>query len=185
MGLSLSAPVAAQRWVHEPVRRDGAIERDDRLLRQTMLAGHNQARAAAGSPPLAWDARLADSARDYARELARTNRFQHSDRGGRVDQQGENLWAGTLSAYTYAEMIGHWLAERRDVRPGVVPRISRSGRFADVAHYVQIVWPATRSFGCAMTGNAQMEYLVCRYAPPGNMIGARLVETSAGSSAGF
>lgn len=165
--------IAAQTWVREPAR-PGAVARGDGVLRRTMLAAHNQARADFGSPPLAWDARLASDARAYARELARTDNFRHSTGRRGAEAQGETLWTGTRLDYDYAEMFGHWLAERRDFRPGIVPNVSRTGRFDDVAHYVQIVWPTSRRIGCAMASNDRRDYLVCRYAPPGAVVGRRL-----------
>lgn len=158
--VALAAGVAgAQTWVREPAP-PGVAVRDDRLLREIMLAGHNEARAAFGVAPLTWDARLTEAARDYARHLARTGRFAHStDRGG----TGETLWAGSRGDYSYSEMIGHWLAEQRDFRSGVMPDVSRTGRFGDVAHYVQIVWPMAQGMGCALAANDRFEYLVCRY----------------------
>ena len=43
----------------------------------------------------------------YAQVLARTNRFEHDPQRGRNPKQGENLWMGTRTAYSYADMIGH------------------------------------------------------------------------------
>lgn len=169
IALALAAPVAAgaQRWVTEP-DWPGVAARGEGLLRQVMLAGHNAVRAEVGVTALLWDKRLADNAKGYARELARTDRFQHST--GRQGQ-GENLWTGTRGAYDYAEMVGAWANERRDFRPGVVPNVSRTGRFPDVGHYVQMIWPATTHIGCATASNRGRDYLVCRYAPPGNVVG--------------
>jgi hypothetical protein len=166
---ALTLPVAAgaQRWVTEP-QRVGVVARGEGLLRQAMLAGHDAVRQDFGAPALTWDARLAEDAKAYARELARTDRFQHST--GRHGQ-GANLWTGTRGAYAYGEMVGAWADEQRDFRPGVVPNVSRTGRFADVGHYVQMVWPATTRLGCATASNRGRDYLVCRYAPPGNVVG--------------
>lgn len=170
---TLASASPAQTWVGErvPVR---PVARGAALLRQAMLAGHNAARAGFGSAPIAWDPKLAKDAGLYARELARTGRFRHST-GRRGDEpEGENLWTGTRGAYDYAEMIGAWVDERRDYRPGIVPAVSRTGRFEDVGHYTQIVWPATTRLGCATASNARADYLVCRYAPPGNVVGTSL-----------
>ena len=169
LALALAWPggATAQTWVTEPAR-SGAVARGGGLLRQAMVAGHNMARADFGAMPLAWDGALSEAARRYARELARTDRFRHApDPHG----QGENLWTGTRGAYGHAEMVGAWVAEGRDFRPGIVPGVSRTGRFADVGHYVQIVWPATRRFGCATASNRARDYLVCRYSPAGNTVG--------------
>ena len=173
VALATAAGVGAQVWVHEPARTD-AVVRDTRLLREVMLAGHNETRATVGAVPLTWDERLALDAAAYADELTHTGRYQHSTGRRGAEPEGENLWAGSKGDYSYAEMFGHWRAEQRDFKPGVVPNISRTGNFADVAHYANIIWPTTRRLGCAMAANQRTEYLVCRYAPPGNIVGRQL-----------
>nr|WP_294442469.1 CAP domain-containing protein [uncultured Sphingomonas sp.] len=143
------------------------------LLRTTMLAGHNKARAEASLPPLVWDERLVASARAYAQEMARTRRFAHAAQPHGPTREGENLWTGTRDAYRYREMIGHWLAEKRDFVNNVTPTFSRTGRWQDVAHYTQIMWRDTQRLGCATASNAGEDYLVCRYSPAGNVVGER------------
>ena len=169
----LAGPTTAQTWVTEP-SRSGTVARGEGLLRRAMLDGHNQARAAFGVRPLTWDATLAKDARGYARELARTDQFRHSTGRRGAEPQGENLWTGSRLAYSYDEMIGHWLAEQRAFRPGFLPAVSTTGRFEDVGHYTQIVWPATSRAGCATASSRRRDYLVCRYAAPGNVAGQRL-----------
>ena len=147
--------------------------RGEALLRATMLRGHADARRAVGLPPLAWSDALAASARAYAEEMARTGRFAHAKQPMDRTRQGENLWTGTRGAYAYDEMIGHWVAERRDFVNQPTPGFSRTGRWQDVGHYAQIVWRNTTAVGCAVAAGARDEYLVCRYAPPGNVVGQR------------
>ncbi|HEV2818018.1 MAG TPA: CAP domain-containing protein [Allosphingosinicella sp.] len=150
---------------------DTPAPRGAALLERAMLSGHNEARAALGLAPLRWNAALAADARRYADELARTGRFAHSPQPRGDPPQGENLWTGTRGAYSYPEMIGHWVAERRFYRPLPVPDSSVSGRFGDVGHYSQIVWRATQEVGCAEARNRRDDYLVCRYLPAGNIVG--------------
>ena len=78
---------------------------------------------------------------------------------------------GTRGAYRYDEMMGHWVAESRYYRPRPTPDFSTTGRGEDVAHYTQIIWRGTTEFGCATATNATDDYLVCRYSPPGNVMG--------------
>lgn len=172
--VALTTSASAQVWVTEPAPW-GAVARGEGVLRRAMLARHNAARADFGVGPLVWDQRLTDDARAYARHLARTDDFRHSTGPRGAEPQGENLWRGTRLAYEFDEMVGHWIAERRDFRPGVLPYVSRTGRFEDVSHYTQLVWPTTRRVGCAIVGNRRIDYLVCRYAQPGNLAGRRLV----------
>lgn len=145
--------------------------RDAALLREAMLAGHNAARAAAGVPPLGWDAALVDSARAYALTLARTGTFRHDPALAASDEQGENLWSGERDHHAYAEMMAGWLAERQLFVNRAFPDVSTSGRWEDVAHYTQIMWRTTRRVGCATAADVSREYLVCRYATPGNWEG--------------
>jgi hypothetical protein len=135
-----------------------------------ILAAHNAARAQLGAPPLSWDPALAQGAATYAMQLAFTNSFQHSDRSGRPGI-GENLWMGTRGAYSYEDMVGAWVSERRFFVAGVFPAVSSSGNWEDVGHYTQLVWPTTTRVGCALASNARAEFLVCRYSPKGNIDG--------------
>src|SRR3546814_11827551 len=112
------APDGPQRVV-EPRPDARAAARGDALLRTTMLNEQNAARTRAGVPPLAWDATLADHARAYARELARTGRFEHADQPQGPGREGENLWTGTRDAYGYDEMVAHWEMGRAWCRESV------------------------------------------------------------------
>jgi len=102
--------------------------------------------------------------------LARARR-RRSRRG--PGRQGENLWTGTRGAYSYDEMAGHWIAERRDFINGPTPQFSRTGRWEDVGHYAQIIWRGSTAVGCALASNRTDDYLVCRYSPPGKVAGSR------------
>lgn len=142
-----------------------------------VLAAHNLSRAHAGAAPLAWDAELADGAAAYARQMAITRVFAHSDRRARRGV-GENLWMGTRGAFSVETMVGNWASEQRLFSSGVFPAVSRSGNWADVGHYTQMIWPTTTRVGCALATNASTDYLVCRYSPAGNIDG-RAVSTRA------
>lgn len=153
----------------EPARRGPPPPRGAALLREQVLAGHARARGEVGLPPLVWDEGLAQAARGYAQELARTDRFRHADQHA----QGENLFTGTRGAYSYAEMVDAWVAEKRDFVNAPTPNFSRTGRWGDVAHYTQIVWRGTTRVGCALEASRSADYLVCRYTPAGNVVGQR------------
>ena len=127
-----------------------------------------------GAAPLKWDPVLARSARDWARHLARTGRFEHSpDSPWWSDPEGENLWAGTVGYYQAESMVGLWAAEKRDYKAGVFPNNSRSGRVENVSHYTQLVWSSTGAVGCALEQGAEEDVLVCRYSQAGNVLGER------------
>ncbi len=147
--------------------------RGDALLRDTMMRAHSAARAAVHIAPLAWDTALAADALDYARTLASTGQFRHSKPATRSRPEGENLWMGTRGAFSYADMAGGWSNERRYYMPRVFPDISTTGNWADVGHYSQMIWRDTKSVGCGLASSGNDDYLVCRYAPPGNVFGQK------------
>ena len=64
-------------------------------------------------------------------------------------------------------------AEGRDFVNGVTPAFSRTGKWQDVSHYTQMIWRNTTRVGCAIASNRRDDYLVCRYSPPGNVVGQR------------
>ena len=142
-------------------------------LDQRLLAAHNRERSSAGIEALDWDPVLAAEAAAWGGELASTGAFEHApDRGG-DDPQGENLWAGTRGAYSPEEMVEGWIEEKKHFRPGAFPDNSRTGDFADVGHYTQLMWRDSDRVGCALADGAEEEVLVCRYRTAGNVVGER------------
>ena len=135
-----------------------------------ILAAHNAWRAQVGAPPLIWDNALGTGAAEWAQRLAASGVFQHSDRRARRGI-GENMWWGTHGAYSPESMVGVWAGEKRNFVAGVFPKVSRTGNWADVAHYTQLIWPTTQRVGCAVASNGRTDYLVCRYATAGNIDG--------------
>ena len=137
---------------------------------QRLLVAHNAERARVGVAPLQWDPQLAASAASYGPSLASLRRLVHSPREGRPGQR-ENLWMGTRGAFSPEQMVKAWADERALLRPGVYPTVSSTGRWEDVSHYTQMVWPTTTHVGCAVHATPDTEYLICRYSPPGNVDG--------------
>ena len=136
-----------------------------------LLAGHNAERARYGIKALIWDPALAAASESYAATLASTGNWGHSPKATRVGQ-GENLWMGTRGAFPVDAMIGGWLSERSMFRAGVFPAVSTTSNWADVGHYTQIISRRSTHVGCAIRANRSDEYLVCRYLPSGNLMGA-------------
>ena len=135
---------------------------------QELLSAHNSYRSQVGSPPLTWSDTLASQAQEWANYLASNGLFQHSGASG----EGENLWEGTSHAYSFTQMVSSWGDEGQHFVNGTFPNVSNTGRWEDVGHYTQTVWRNTTQVGCAVAdggnGNA---VLVCRYSPPGNVVG--------------
>lgn len=166
--LILSAALAAA-W---PVVA-GNVDRESNFS-ERVLAAHNRERVAMGVPALGWDPRLAASAKAWADTIARTGWSDHSPaHPSDVSAPGENLWAGTADAYSPEEMVGLWIEEKADFKPGTFPFISRSENLEAVGHYTQLIWRRTGRVGCAKSSNGKEDFLVCRYALPGNVIGKR------------
>lgn len=168
-----SRPPWADGAMVDSERPAGARPQDLARAETRLLALHNSERAAAGTPPLVWDAALARAAAAYAPELARLGRLAHSSREARPGQ-GENLWMGSRGAFSLEEMVGSWAAEKSLFRPGLFPDVSASGRWDDVAHYTQMIWRGTTRLGCAVHRTERWDFLVCRYAPAGNVVGQRV-----------
>ena len=169
--LSFCVPAHAQQW-------EGATG----TLAQRLLDAHNRERAAVGAAPLEWDAQLAAHAASYGPALASIRTLVHSPRAGRPGER-ENLamaWHGTLTPEQFIQL---WSREKGMIAPGAIglgcpvtlgcmtfPAASRTGRWEDIAHYTQMVWPTTTRVGCAIFA-ADWDYLICRYSPPGNIDG--------------
>jgi hypothetical protein len=147
----------------QPIYRDASFI-------DSVLQHHNIFRSALRLPPLTWSADLASDALVWAKKLAKINKGQHDPdvRG----KEGENIWWGSAGAFSSGFMVDSWASERQDFVYGVFPDC-RTGRSAVVGHYTQMVWKNTLAVGCALVSNGKMDYLVCRYSPPGNIIGEK------------
>lgn len=132
-----------------------------------VLAVHNRERARIGVPPQIWDATLAEHAQAWANQLARTGQMRHASGTG----EGENLWAGSAGGYPPEEMVGSWLGEGANFKPGKFPAVARNPQGGAVGHYTQMIWRQSTRLGCAVATGSGNDYLVCRYAPAGNMVG--------------
>jgi pathogenesis-related protein 1 len=146
-------------------------------LAEPMLAAHNQVRAEVAVPPLQWSETLALGAAQHARHLADNGcRPAHSGQrelGENVYWSSPNFWAdGTTSVKEIApEMLPRrWATERADY--DLDSATCRVGKVC--GHWTQVVWRATQALGCGVAicpDNGQI--WVCRYSPPGNIIGER------------
>ena len=162
---------SAPKRIYEQRASNVPEQRAAPLLQQVMLDRHNTARAKTKAVPLNWDANLANDAKIYADQMARTGRFAHDPQTGKNPRQGENLWMGTKEAYSYTRMVNGWIDEDRFFKPGFFPDNSNTGNWGDVGHYTQVIWPTTTHVGCAVASNKQDDFLVCRYSPGGNIVG--------------
>ena len=150
--------------------QSGAPLYKDPAFIDAVLKQHNVYRTALNEAPLAWSADLAADAQAWATHLAKEDNGEHdqSIRG----QEGENIWWGTAGAFGYAAMVDFWAGEKKQFVYGTFPDVATSRR-AVVGHYTQMVWKNTTSVGCALVSNGKKDYLVCRYSPPGNIVGQK------------
>lgn len=100
---------------------------------QVMLTAHNAARAEVGIA---------------------NGRFEHSPGSSRPNQ-GENLWAGTASAFSFQDMVDGWINEKRFFVADTFPDVSTAGRWQDVGHYTQIIWRGTTKIGYGIADNSR------------------------------
>lgn len=141
-----------------------------------VLGAHNRERERINVSPLRWNNALAADAAKWARHLVRVGHLVHyQEVPGDQNPQGENLWAGTKGYYGPEAMVGLWVKEKSNYRPGIFPANSRTGNLEDVGHYTQLIWRSTTEVGCAVARGDEDDFLVCRYAEGGNVIGERPV----------
>lgn len=136
-----------------------------------LLARHNHERCivspqARTMPALHWDARLARVAQDHANACVFTHnprrRADFAGLGG-TGLVGENIALGHVSVEV---LVSLWTGEKRDFVFGPITEkgAKRTG------HYTQMISAVTTSVGCAMTLCREGAFLVCDYAPAGNIL---------------
>jgi len=128
------------------------------------LVPHNQARNAVGVGPLQWDRKLANYARNYARQRRGDCLLQHSD-----SPFGENIFWGSGHGWTPSQAVAAWIDEKKwfDYANNICTG-------PDCTHYTQVVWRTTANVGCAkIICNSGDTFITCNYDPPGNYIASR------------
>lgn len=138
----------------------------DQSSRAELLAAHNAYRANLGLPPLRWSNRLAANAQRWADHLAEIGQLEHSG-------PGQNLAMATAGTQSLTQLVDLWGSEQADFTDGYFPAISTTGNWVDVGHYSQMVWRTTTEVGCGFAEGNGLDFLVCDYNPPGNVMGQR------------
>lgn len=137
---------------------------------RNVLGIHNALRADYGAPPLRWDERLAGKAGQWAGELAKIGRLEHSPRATRGTER-ENL-AQVPIGFSDQQSVGRWVGEKADFVPGTFPNVCRSGGTCDgILHISQMIWPTTTAIGCGKAVGGGSLFVVCYYDPGGNKDG--------------
>lgn len=150
------------------------VDEPESEFAETFLTLHNEARAEYDLPPLVWSNELAEGATAWAEELADDHECEliHSD-----EPYGENLfslWSSNGDVRgTPDDAMDWWVGEGADYDYDA----NACDDGAECGHYTQVVWENTTHLGCATTrctdGSGATDLFVCRYDPPGNVIGER------------
>ncbi|CAO2648709.1 Nn.00g096580.m01.CDS01 [Neocucurbitaria sp. VM-36] len=161
--LLFSDPTLAQQ-----VRQTSTEYTNDDAFRESILNVTNTYRKEHNATGLEWNETLAE----FAGEWGEGCRFEHS--GG---PYGENLASGYPNA---SASVITWGEEREQYN-------FAGGDFSpETGHFTQLVWKNTTQVGCSRTecnaggqsgddddeGDAPGWFVVCEYAPAGNVIGA-------------
>ena len=150
----------------------GQLDKD----KLSALQVHNDARTEVGVAPLVWSKKLEEQAQKYAKQIARTNNYKHSN-----TKDGENLAMfyeyeehNKVKTYIYSETPLYdasvaWYDEIKDYKYSKIKRYSIGPK---IGHYTQMVWKDTKRVGIAsaVSKNGKV-YVVARYYPAGNYLG--------------
>ena len=133
----------------------------------TIMSIHNKERSAVGSPPLTWSNNLATQSQDYANQLSAMGLVCNAQRCDPTPHgaSNENLAGGSPGTSITTHVEG-W-AKEKSIYNG--QPISSGDNPA--GHYTAMVWQNTQEIGCGFASSGQMDFLVCRYNPPGNFNG--------------
>lgn len=141
-----------------------------------LVSEHNRWRSRVGAPPLRWSEDLAQSAGQWAGQLAASGcQMRHSE-----GPQGENIfWGGPvtwsdgrteLQTVRGEQVAGAWGQEAADY--DYASNSCAPGKVC--GHYTQVVWATTEALGCARQVCADKAQIwVCQYHPAGNIVGRR------------
>lgn len=150
----------------------GQLDKD----KLSALQVHNDARKEVGVAPLVWSVKLEEQALNYAKQIARTNNYKHSN-----TRDGENLAmfyeyeeSNKIKTYIYSDTplydaSNAWYDEIKDYKYSKIKRYRVGPK---IGHYTQMVWKDTKEVGVAsaISKNGKV-YVVARYYPAGNYLG--------------
>ncbi|XP_047146360.1 uncharacterized protein LOC101239151 isoform X1 [Hydra vulgaris] len=133
------------------------------------LYAHNEIRKLHGVKLFKWDSGLAESAKNWALELAESDLgLQHSCLQG----YGENIYIskGTSSPVSTSQAVLQWYKTASQYRFHSPSFTLTSGTFT------QLVWDESLNLGVGVVFHEEKKttYIVAHYSPPGNTIDSRL-----------
>lgn len=134
----------------------------------TILSKHNSERSAVGVQPLTWSNSLATQAQAYANQLSTGGYVCDGSSCVKDIPHGaanENLAWGS-PGYPVSSMVQGWASEKSQYDGQPIPP-----GYSPAGHYTAMVWQNTQEIGCGFVAPGQIDILVCRYNPAGNIIG--------------
>ncbi|WP_458719234.1 CAP domain-containing protein [Candidatus Nitrosocosmicus sp. R] len=140
-----------------------------------MLNINKDERAAVGVTPLTWSSSLASDSQSCVHLLTTLGLLCDPARAELVPPKpvcdttphgakNENIASGVADLYSPEELAQLWADENMKYNAG-----QRSG--PGIGHYTAMVWKNTKEIDCGFVSSGQMDFLVCRYNPPGNVSG--------------
>lgn len=147
-------------------------------LRNASLSSHNTYRTTHRSPAMTLQDSLNTTSQSWAEYLAKSGTMQHSSSEYR-NGAGENLYvfyttSTTVSPLTLADKaVASWYNEISAYNYDVPQFSSGTG------HFTQVVWKNSTQLGCGAAQGTKVlngktynaYYVVCQYAPAGNITG--------------
>jgi uncharacterized protein YkwD len=143
-----------------------------------IVALHNRYRMEVGVPPVKWSDVVQKSSEAWALHLAEDEGL-NMVHAGPTTHYGENLsggpgvWSTDKDANTALEFAVMSFGNERKHYKNVPVGVDSS--FYKYGHYTQMVWKTTTEIGCAVAKRKDIPgyVVVCRYSPPGNMVGQK------------
>jgi len=124
-----------------------------------LLADQNAVRNELGLPPLVWNAKLAETASEWACRGKAAHRID--------SPYGENIFVASNPQIAIERVVAEWMTEKPYYNTATGD--CRSDKTCN--HYTQITWRRTSAVGCGINRSATGKWpvlVVCNYDPPGN-----------------
>ncbi|XP_037957618.1 glioma pathogenesis-related protein 1-like [Teleopsis dalmanni] len=125
-----------------------------------VLDAHNKLRADHGCPPLKITAELNKFAEEWANNLASKNKLEHRDNNA----YGENIYYAEGMDIKGDHPVKMWYKEIEKYNFSD-PKFS-----PQTGHFTQLIWKDTKEVGVGIAKRDNKTYVVCNYAPPGNVM---------------
>ncbi|MBF0135376.1 MAG: CAP domain-containing protein [Magnetococcus sp. DMHC-1] len=146
-------------------------------MAKAMVKRHNHHRSQVGVGGLAWSAKLANHALEWAKILAADGcKMRHRTDGlygENIFWQSPIMWSDgrrEVAKVNPDTVVDSWASEQKDYN--YAQNTCTPGQVC--GHYTQVVWRATEEVGCAMhICPDRGQIWVCNYHPHGNMVGEK------------